>query len=1443
MNRKSVYLSAVGLMLLVAIGVQAADWDRAVYWDARCRTGWADDASSIIVRDGLEAAGYQLLDADQLKTWMDGHIADQALSVVVMARDNVPNTVVETVDASCTLRKYLDAGGKIVFYADIPFYDIAHTDGTWDNPATNGQNAILGIGTDLVWDSGNTVTITGAGAAWGLTATWASLRATPASKVDVVLAADNGGNAAAWVKFFVPGDWYRGFVRLYDRGGHPPVEDIIRAAEYVGGTAYAPEPANGAVDVTSQLFTWTGFAKAAAHDVYLGTDPNLGPDTFKGRIGYAMYYSMDTLIPGAQYYWRVDEVEADGVTIYTGDVWTFTVMPVKAYNLSPYDGALCRGLDTTLSWTAGNLADSHDVYFGTDQAAVAAGDAGVFQGNQTDTSFDPNGLALGTTYFYRIDEIQVDGTKIVGDVVSFSTLSEGEHGAQREVWLNIGGTAVSDLTSNARYPSSPDTVETVANFEAPTDVADNYGQRLMATLNVPAAGDYTFWVASDDASELWLGSEPYSAVKIAAVAGWTPSRTWDWEAGQQSAPIHLEAGNYFLMALMKEGGGGDNLAAAWQGGPIPERELILGGFLEPFIMFWADGPKPVSGATNVAQDLQLSWAAGAQAIAHDVYLGTDMDAVANATPETAGIYLGQTTETTFAVNGLAWNQVHYWRVDEVGESTTWKGPVWSFTTADALVIKMSDTAVNYDNAFAPFLSEVALDVPADWTAGGVTALALEFQGAAAPKGSTTLDEATGTYTVTGEGADVWGSSDQFQFAYKALTGDGSIVAHVTSVGTGTSTWAKAGVMVRATLDAGSPHMIMALTGGDGGGIALQGRQTAGGNSSSLNGDVTAQAPYWVKVTREGNALTGSYSADGVDWTPMADTSPDNAGFPITNPMNVELPETVYVGLFMTSHAAGELRTATIDNVAVTGNVVPEGSLFLSKDVGLPGNSVQPVYLVAEDAAGAMAVVSYPDAAASSITTSWKWRIPLSDLAGVDLTAMAKLHLGVGDVAAPAADGTGTVVFRNIRCVKPAALPPMGAPGVDITTPGDNVVGIPTNGNWPAAEVPANVIDNNVGTKFLHFNGKTDPTGFCVTPSVGATIVTGLTFTTANDAPERDPVQFELYGSNDSISGPWTLIAAGDIVDFAGETAWPRQTMGTTPVTFDNAVTYTNYKVMFPVVRDPAAANSMQIAEVELLGTGTAAPKTIVFVSFHAADDAPSAGAAGVGFTEAADRGYTDLLEAQGYNVVRLVQTGTPDLAVVNAADLVIISRSVASSSFQNAAATTWNTVTAPMIVLNGYASRSSRMGYYTGTNIPDTTGDIKLAVADPMHPIFAGISLTDGVMTNPYAGLAVYPTDDTAAYGISVVTTTVNDQGTVLATLAEASGDVTAGSVIIAEWPAGATLTHDGGAGTDVLGGHRLLLLTGSRENGGKSSETAGMFDLYPDGAQMFLNAVAYMLQ
>ncbi len=153
----------------------------------------------------------------------------------------------------------------------------------------------------------------------------------------------------------------------------------------------------------------------------------------------------------------------------------------------------------------------------------------------------------------------------------------------------------------------------------------------------------------------------------------------------------------------------------------------------------------------------------------------------------------------------------------------------------------------------------------------------------------------------------------------------------------------------------------------------------------------------------------------------------------------------------------------------------------------------------------------------------------------------------------------------------------GQVGVDVTKPGDIVIGVPNNGNWPGGEAPPLAINNDIGTKYLHFNGATQPTGFRVTPSKPQTIVGGMTFTTANDAPERDPMTFELYGSNHSINGPYILIASGSTYLDAA-----RFTPNTSPIAFTPGGAFDHYQVMFPTCRGPGQ-NSMQIAEVELLG--------------------------------------------------------------------------------------------------------------------------------------------------------------------------------------------------------------------------------------------------------------------
>ncbi|MEL7237570.1 MAG: thrombospondin type 3 repeat-containing protein, partial [Planctomycetota bacterium] len=126
---------------------------------------------------------------------------------------------------------------------------------------------------------------------------------------------------------------------------------------------------------------------------------------------------------------------------------------------------------------------------------------------------------------------------------------------------------MADLLGAPDYPDNPAVQEEMALFEGPTNVADAYGTRLRGIFYAPESGSYTFWVAGDDNTVLNLSPDAIAANRttIASVPGWSASRQWDKFPEQQSAPVTLEAGRpYYIEALQKEGGGGDNVAVGWQ---------------------------------------------------------------------------------------------------------------------------------------------------------------------------------------------------------------------------------------------------------------------------------------------------------------------------------------------------------------------------------------------------------------------------------------------------------------------------------------------------------------------------------------------------------------------------------------------------------------------------------------------------------------------------------------------------------------------------------------------------------------------------------------------------------------------------------------------------------------------------------------------------------------
>ena len=160
--------------------------------------------------------------------------------------------------------------------------------------------------------------------------------------------------------------------------------------------------------------------------------------------------------------------------------------------------------------------------------------------------------------------------------------------------------------------------------------------------------------------------------------------------------------------------------------------------------------------------------------------------------------------------------------------------------------------------------------------------------------------ADGSYRVTGSGADIWGAADAFHFAYTPLTGDGTIVGRVSAIQQDVSPWVKAGVMVRESLTAGSPHAFMLASAAKG--TAFQRRQTAGGLSVGTGG-APAAAPRWVKLQRQGNVFRAFESADGVSWT-------------LVGTDTIAMGASVYIGLAVTSHATGAAATCTFDAVSV-----------------------------------------------------------------------------------------------------------------------------------------------------------------------------------------------------------------------------------------------------------------------------------------------------------------------------------------------------------------------------------------------------------------------------------------------------------------------------------------------------------------------------------------------
>jgi hypothetical protein len=310
---------------------------------------------------------------------------------------------------------------------------------------------------------------------------------------------------------------------------------------------------------------------------------------------------------------------------------------------------------------------------------------------------------------------------------------------------------------------------------------------------------------------------------------------------------------------------------------------------------------------------------------------------------------------------------------------------------------------SYNNAGTANYSEAqrTFSPAQDWTREGVDSLALWFRGYPAYVGSF-VEAPAGTYTMTASGADIWGTADEFHFAYKEFSGAGSIIAKVESV-ENTSPRAKAGVMIRDTLDPDSANVLLAITPEKG--VTSQNRARAGSGTVSKKQDGIT-APQWVKLERTTGGLTRAfYSADGSTWT----------NFDV---LLVRMDMPAYIGLAMTSNNVAATCEAKFSNVSFPDTSV--GPQWTDQDIGMISNVSEPMYVTVGDGSGTAATVYHAEPDASLINTWTEWNIPLTDFSGqgVVLTDISRLAIGFGGANNPQPGGSGLMYFDDIRLYLP-----------------------------------------------------------------------------------------------------------------------------------------------------------------------------------------------------------------------------------------------------------------------------------------------------------------------------------------------------------------------------------------------------------------------------------------
>lgn len=414
---------------------------------------------------------------------------------------------------------------------------------------------------------------------------------------------------------------------------------------------------------------------------------------------------------------------------------------------------------------------------------------------------------------------------------------------------------------------------------------------------------------------------------------------------------------------------------------------------------------------------------------------------------------------------------------------------------------------------APFIAQRRFSLPVDGssfmflkeadTSAATPAAALSFPGTTSiTSGFSNVDIGTttpaggasysgGTWTVQGAGTEIWGANDSGHFTYRAITGDGAIVAKIDAIPTSHKN-AKIGVMMRTSLSEGAPRAWLCLTGDGGLQQNMPSLTVYGGTNYGNKTLASSLSSYWVKLERIGNIITGSVSPDGTNW---AATDVGRIDAPV--------PDTIYAGLVVSSFVNGTLNTSTFSNVQITGG-----------DGGAPViTPAAPAALLASPGNGAVPLRWQASFAATSYT------VKRATVSGGPFATVAS---GISACSYTDTKATNGTTYYYVVTATNAAGTSDNSPE-DSATPSLPPVNVASGGTAnDSANSPTNAgnaFDHNPATEWF-YSGVSGWLQYDLGPG-HAQVVKRYAVTSANDKVPRDPKEWQLQGSNDGST--WTTL--------------------------------------------------------------------------------------------------------------------------------------------------------------------------------------------------------------------------------------------------------------------------------------------------------------------------------